>query len=64
MAKVKDMFDDLKDFELLLDEACSNAESGWEMDFTDEMAERYELYKGDTFLSEKQEDLLRRIANE
>ena len=57
------MVTDVEDFEDLLASAEENASSDWEMGFVEDLSERYEQYGDDMFLSEKQAEILRRIAN-
>lgn len=57
------MVTDVEDFEDLLASAEANASSDWEMGFVEDLSERYERYGDDMFLSEKQAEILRRIAN-
>ena len=62
MPKVKDHYAD-GEFEELLEEAESNAESGWDTEFTEDMRERFDEYGEDMFLSDAQREQLERIAN-
>lgn len=60
--KVIDMYPDDDDFEELLASAEGNASSDWETEFVSSLQERYHQYGIDTFLSEKQDEILHRIA--
>lgn len=62
MATIQDMFDSTTEFEDLLSEAETQAESAWEMDFVDGLRDRFTEYGEKMYLTEKQEDILRRIA--
>jgi hypothetical protein len=53
---------EIDDFDNLLDDAEGNANSDWEMEFTSNIREKYDQYKGDMFVSEKQLEHLERIA--
>ena len=64
MGTIADMFDSETEFEDLLAEAEERAESRWEMDFVDGLRERFTGYGEKMYLSEKQEEILRRIAGE
>lgn len=50
------------DFEDLLSEAKSNAKGSWEENFVEEIRTRFNEYDDRMFLSEKQEEILKRIA--
>ena len=50
------------DFEDLLSEAESNAKGSWEENFVEEARTRFNEYDDRMFLSEKQEEILKRIA--
>ena len=62
MATIQDMFDSKTEFEDLLSEAESQAESAWEMDFVDGLRDRFTAYGEKMYLTEKQEEILRRIV--
>ena len=65
MAKLSEIYgEDISDFEELLSDASASASTQWEMDFVEELEERYEIYGVDMFLSDKQSDVLERIANQ
>ena len=64
MATVSDIFDSVTEFEDLLSEAEESAGSEWEMDFVDSIRERFTAYGEKMYLSEKQEEILRRVAGD
>ena len=64
MATVSDIFDSVTEFEDLLSEAEESAGSEWEMDFVDGLRESFAIYKEKMYLSEKQEEILRRVAGD
>lgn len=55
-------YSDLKEFETLLDDAQINAKRGFQTDFVVDMIDSYEQYQEKTWLSDKQNSLLREIA--
>lgn len=56
---VKDLFDDIDDFEDMLDTAEGNAVSEWQINFVDSIRSKYQEFRGNMFLSEKQLDVLK-----
>ena len=60
--RLRDAYSDMSEFEDLLEDADSNAGNEWEMTFVDDINKRFEQYGGDTFVSEKQIEILNRIA--
>ena len=60
--KICDKYPNDDDFEELLASAEENASSDWETEFVSSLQERYEQYGINMFLSEKQDEVLRRIA--
>lgn len=66
MAKmtVKHRYPDTADFQQVLSEASANAKTDWERQFTDELNHRYEQFGDDLFISDKQLELLERLAAE
>lgn len=60
--KVIDIYPDDDDFEELLASAEENASSEWETEFVSSLQERYEQYGINMFLSDKQDEILKRIA--
>lgn len=53
---------DIVDFADLLDEAGDNAKGAWDEQFVEDLRSKYEEYGDRMFLSERQEDVLKRIA--
>lgn len=53
---------EIEDFEEILDEAESNANLGFEEEFVSDMRDRFKRYGFGTMVSERQEDVLKRIA--
>lgn len=60
--KICDKYPDDDDFEELLASAEENASSEWETEFVSSIQERYEKYGTNMFLSDKQDEILNRIA--
>ena len=60
--KVSDRYSRLE-FEDLIGEADSNAKGEWEETFVSDMQDKYEEFGGEMFLSEKQDEILNRIAS-
>jgi len=56
--------EDIADFEELLDDAERQAKTDWAMGFVVDMQESYDSYGGDTYVSEKQLAVLRKIAGD
>jgi len=50
------------EFEDLLDEAESNARAGFEQGFVSDIRDKYDEYGPEMFLSDKQNEILERIA--
>lgn len=63
MATVSELYQD-NDFNELLDDAESNSQNDWEIDFVSSIKERYEKYGGRMFLSDPQQTKLENIAND
>lgn len=59
---IEEQFDDIAEFEELLDEAERRAESDWDTNFVADMRSRYEKFGPRTFLSVAQRNHLERIA--
>jgi len=57
-----DLYDDVSDFGDIMEAADLNAKDGWEMDFVSDMRDRFEQYGAHMYLSEKQREILERIA--
>lgn len=63
MSTVADLYDD-SEFEDLLSEAEANTANGWEEDFVTGIREKWDQYGRRMFISEKQNDILNKIAND
>lgn len=63
MSTVADLYDD-SEFEDLLSEAEANTANGWEEDFVTGIREKWDQYGRRMFLSDKQDEILKRIAND
>lgn len=59
---IEDHYDDPKEFWKTLVDAELNAEGDWEERFVVDLMERHEKYGVKTALTEKQKDILERIA--
>lgn len=59
---VEDLYTKIE-FQDLLDEADANASGTWEENFVSDLSDRYEEHGLRMFLSDKQNDILNRIAN-
>lgn len=64
MSTIADQFDDIGDFEELLECAERQASTEWEIDFVSDVSERYDQYEDRTYLSDKQRSNLEKIAGE
>lgn len=53
---------DIENFEDILEQAELNAKSEWEIEFVESMRERYTKFKNSALVSEKQLEILERIA--
>jgi hypothetical protein len=53
---------EIDNFDELLDDAESQASSNWEMDFVNDMRDRYDQYNDEMFVSEAQLEKLEKIA--
>jgi hypothetical protein len=62
MTKVRDLYDEIE-FQDLLDEADDNASGSWEQTFVSELRTKFEEYGTGMFISDKQDEILNRIAN-
>ena len=60
--KVQDNYDH-DEFQELIDDAESNAANDWEEEFVSGLASKFEEYGIRMFISEKQREILERIAN-
>jgi hypothetical protein len=63
MTTISDLYAD-SEFEDLLSEAENNASGTWEIDFVTDMRDKWEQYGHRMFLSDKQNEILNRIAND
>ena len=61
MSTVADKYED-NEFEDLLDTAASSAANGWEEQFVSDIRNKWEQYGARMYLSEKQEEILNRLA--
>jgi len=59
---ITDLFDDASEFDELLADAENNATSDWDMNFVDDLRNRYDKYGKRMYLSERQLEILERIA--
>lgn len=62
MAKVSEKFKEIGDYQELLASAEDRAKGDWEAKFVSDMNNRFEQYKEKTFISEKQLEILNKIA--
>lgn len=53
---------EIEEFEDMLEQAEANANNEWELEFTSSIREKFNKYKGDMFVSEKQLEHLEKIA--
>lgn len=60
--KLSEKFKTIGEFELVLDSAEHNASSEFEMEFVASIKEKYDQFGMNMFFSEKQEEVLDRIA--
>ncbi len=61
--KVQDLYDE-DEFQSLLDDAEANASNDFECKFVSDMQDRWEQYGKRMYLSDKQKEILERIAND
>jgi hypothetical protein len=54
--------EDIGGFENILSQAEINAKTDWEMDFVSDMLEKYDEYENDMYVSERQLEILEKIA--
>ncbi len=54
----------IENFYELVDDAMRNASTDWDMEFTQDMEDRYKKFGGETFVSNAQLEQLERIANQ
>ena len=62
MTKVYDHYSD-REFEDMLGEAEENASGDWEETFVSDLRDKFAEYGMSMYLSDKQKDILERIAN-
>lgn len=62
MTKVRDLYEE-REFQDLLDEAENNASGRWETEFVSDMRDRFEEYGTGMFISDKQNEIINRIAD-
>ncbi len=63
-SRIYDLFDyDYDEFKRLLDDADIGAGYDWEMDFVEDMRERFAKYGERTFITDKQLAALEKIAD-
>jgi hypothetical protein len=53
---------EIDNFDELLDDAESQASTDWEMDFVNDMRDKYDQYSDEMFVSEAQLEKLEKIA--
>jgi len=61
--QVSDVYEDEAEFAELIEAARMNAANDWEENFIAGIAEKFEKYGSDMFLSDLQDDHINRIAN-
>ena len=61
---VSEFFESPDDFEDLLEAAERQANTKWEIDFVADIRERYDLWKAQTFLTNPQLAILRKLTGE
>ena len=59
---IADHFDEMGEFDQLMEDAALNSETEWEETIVDGLQERYDLYKDKMLLSGNQVKALRKIA--
>lgn len=62
--KIKDLYEDTKEFTTLLEQAEENATTKAEMEFIDEISNKVAKWGEEAFLSVSQNDWLKRIAGD
>ena len=60
--KVRDLYPSIEEFETLLSDADDNIQTDWEINFVEDMFDRYKKYGREMYLSESQKEQLERIA--
>lgn len=64
MTAITEKFDTVEDFGLLLNDARMQASSDWEEGFIDDLLDRFERFGSAMSISDKQLEIIRRIAGE
>lgn len=60
--QISDIYDDDAEFAELLDDARMNAANDWEVNFVADLTKKFEEYGSGMYLSDLQNDRLKRIA--
>jgi len=60
--QVSDIYDDEAEFSELIEDARMNAADDWEENFVADLAKKFEQHGSDMYLSDLQNDRLKRIA--
>ncbi len=60
--KVSQAVEDVEAFKSWLNDAVSNASGDYEVEFSNDMQDRFNKFGGDMFISEKQLALVKKIA--
>lgn len=61
--RVEDMFDDVAEFDKLLEAAEQEAITDWQMDFVSDIQDKYKKYGRKMYLSDNQLSRLEKIAS-
>jgi hypothetical protein len=64
MTIITDLYDGTSEFEDLLSLATDNAVTQWEQEFCSDLSDKYDQYGDQCFVSERQDEILRRIAGD
>jgi hypothetical protein len=62
--KLKFVVEDLEAFKVTLNDAVSNAQSEYDVTLANDMADRFEKWGGDMFITSKQLEQVKRISGE
>lgn len=62
--RVEDLFDEVSEFEKLLEAAEEGAVSDWEMDFVSDIQDKYKKYGRRMYVSDAQLSRLEKIADQ
>lgn len=60
--RLEDLYSSITEFESTLEDARMNARTDWEESFVKQAKEKYAEFSGRMFWTEKQDDILRKIA--